>query len=258
MFRLPARYRMHARGEIYAPVAAPRPLADSTQASMQQLRLASDRLYNAVHAMARERNGRRLNAAIREANDALVETHNAMTWMFDQRLASSAANASEGTRMPQGSAASHAGGSGSGSGPAADARSDVDAIAGGVGINARARLSDEAADDHNVKMVFALDSGNYVADVDVKVMDASGRNVVGGVARGPWLYANLPPGSYTAIATYRGESVSERLMVGRKGQRTAVFRWPAALEQASAADVTPILGTGPEGRLAIVDARRRR
>lgn len=62
-----------------------------------------------------------------------------------------------------------------------------DAVAGGVGINARARLVNEAAPDHNVKMVFSLDAGNYLADVHVKVSDLSGRPVVEGTAKGPCL-----------------------------------------------------------------------
>lgn len=123
----------------------------------------------------------------------------------------------------------------------------VSALAGGVGVNARARLSDEAAADHNVKMVFSLNSGNYVADVHVKVVDKSGRAVIEGVAKGPWLYAQLGAGTYTVSATYRGETVTETVTVGRSGQRLAHFRWPASVEaQAAASEVAPTLGTGPQ------------
>ena len=130
---------------------------------------------------------------------------------------------------------------------------DVDAVAGGVGINARAKLMHDATSDHNVKMVFSLSTGNYLADVDVKLADRAGRKIVDGVARGPWLYAKLPPGSYTATATYRGESVTETFTVGAKGRRTTHFRWPASVEQQVATSgiepivpIVPILGTGPQ------------
>jgi hypothetical protein len=121
------------------------------------------------------------------------------------------------------------------------------AVGGGVGINARARLSDRAAPDHNVKLVFSLSTGNYVADVDLKVTDRSGKTVIDGVSPGPWLYAKLAAGTYTAQATYMGETVTEKFTVGSSGQRVAHMRWPAKVEmQASAAQVEPILGTGPQ------------
>jgi hypothetical protein len=120
-------------------------------------------------------------------------------------------------------------------------------VGGGVGVNARARLSDQAAPDHNVKLVFSLSTGNSLADVDVKVTDRSGNTVIDGVSPGPWLYATLPAGTYTANASYMGETVTEKFTVGRSGQRVAHLRWPAKVElQSSAAHVQPILGTGPQ------------
>jgi hypothetical protein len=108
-------------------------------------------------------------------------------------------------------------------------------------------LSSEARPEHNLKMVFALDSGNYLADVAVKVRDANGRTVIDGVSDGPWLYAKLPPGNYTASATYNDHTVTRQISVGRSGQRVAYLRWPASVEQvATASGVTPILGTGSE------------
>jgi hypothetical protein len=124
----------------------------------------------------------------------------------------------------------------------------IDAVAGGVGVNARARLSNEAGPDHNVKMVFSLNTGNYLSDVHVRVTDQSGRPMIDGTAHGPWLYARLPAGTYTATASYRGQSVTEKFSVGRSGSRVAHFRWPASVEQqaAAGAGVSPILGTGPQ------------
>jgi hypothetical protein len=125
---------------------------------------------------------------------------------------------------------------------------DVSAVGGGVGLIARERLSSEASADHNVKMVFTLTTGNYLADVQMKVLDQKGHTVLEAVSQGPWLYAKLPPGKYTAQATYNGNTVTRQLKIGNRGERVAYFRWPVSVEQdgLATADVAPILGTGEE------------
>lgn len=127
---------------------------------------------------------------------------------------------------------------------ASKVQGDVPAVGGGVGLNARDALRSDAP-RHNVKMVFTLDTGNYLADVNMKVTDSSGKTIIDGVSDGPWLYAQLPPGGYTATATYEGNTVTKRFSVG-KGDTTAYFRWPSSVEQHRAGQPGPILGTGPQ------------
>jgi hypothetical protein len=121
----------------------------------------------------------------------------------------------------------------------------VPALAGGVGLGAREALRSDAP-PHNVKMVFTLDTGNYLADVDVKVTDSSGKTVIDGVSDGPWLYAQLPAGRYTANASYGGNTVTKRFSVGKSGQMTTHFRWPASVEQRAGDNVNQLLGSGPQ------------
>ena len=124
----------------------------------------------------------------------------------------------------------------------------VPAISGGVSLGARDNLRTQER-DANVKLVFALDTGNYVADVHVKVVDSKGKVVIDDTSQGPWLLAKLPPGSYTATATYSGVARTHRFSVGRSGLRTAQFRWPASIEATGAAGAEAggqILGTGPQ------------
>jgi hypothetical protein len=122
------------------------------------------------------------------------------------------------------------------------------AISGGVSLNARDTMRAQER-DANVKLVFALNTGNYVSDVQVKVVDGKGNTVISDVSNGPWLLAKLPPGTYTATATYNGKPVTQKISVG-KGLRTAQFRWPASVEAVGAADAGAssgqILGTGPQ------------
>lgn len=130
------------------------------------------------------------------------------------------------------------------------ASTSVPAVSGGVSLNARDTLRGSES-NANVKLVFALNTGNYVSDVQVKVMDKSGRTVIDDTSNGPWLLARLPAGSYTANATYNGSTVTQKFTIGGKGLRTAQFRWPASVEQqgvgsAGAEAGGQILGTGPQ------------
>ena len=127
------------------------------------------------------------------------------------------------------------------------ANGSAPAVSGGVSLNARDTLRGSES-NANVKLVFALNTGNYVSDVQVKVTDSAGRTVIEDTSNGPWLLARLPNGSYTANATYNGHTVTQKFSVG-KGLRTAQFRWPASVEAVGAADAQAggsILGTGPQ------------
>lgn len=135
-------------------------------------------------------------------------------------------------------------------GDATAAQGTVPAVSGGVSLNSRDQLRSNTP-DHNLKMVFALNTGNYVSDVQVKLTDSSGRAVIDDVSNGPWMFAKLPAGTYTATATYNGKAVTQRLSVGKSGVRTAQFRWPASVEQAPVGAIETeaggqILGTGPQ------------
>jgi hypothetical protein len=126
----------------------------------------------------------------------------------------------------------------------------VATVSGGVGTAARENMRTQAP-PHNVKMVFSLNTGNYLSDVQVKVTDSSGRTVIDELSNGPWLYAQLPAGNYTATATYNGKPVIQRFSVGNSGAKTAHFRWPASVEHTvgaseSAEAGAQILGTGPQ------------
>lgn len=98
-------------------------------------------------------------------------------------------------------------------------------LMGGIGLEAQERFN-ARTDDFNLKLVFTLEQGAYIADVGVTVKDAQGRTVVEDVADGPYFMAQLPPGRYTIEARYGGKTVTRNLQVGKDGTRVAYLRWP--------------------------------
>ena len=98
-------------------------------------------------------------------------------------------------------------------------------ISGGVGESELQALR-EAEPGHNLKLVFTLEGGQYVADVDVEISGTAPGQVLRHRAGGPLLLACLPAGTYTVTVEYEALRQSRRLTVG-KGLRTEYFRWPA-------------------------------
>jgi hypothetical protein len=118
--------------------------------------------------------------------------------------------------------------------PAAMAQ-QVPALSGGVGIESMHEVMRQQR-AYNLKFVFTLHEGDYIAGVAVKIVDAGGRVVLEQNADGPVLLARLPVGSYNATLTYGGVTQSRTLAVHGRGLRTQQARW-----QRSAADGAPLL-----------------
>ncbi len=98
-------------------------------------------------------------------------------------------------------------------------------VSGGIGADAIAALRAKEP-QYNLKLVFSLIEGNYVADVTVVVKNAAGTVVVEHRAEGPIFMARLPAGNYTATVTYRGNTQTRPMKVGEK-LHTEYFRWPS-------------------------------
>ena len=98
-------------------------------------------------------------------------------------------------------------------------------VSGGVGLDEREMIQ-ELAKDFNLKLVFAVKTGNYLAGVRVAIETAAGETVLETVADGPWFYANLPPGDYTVAAEAMGQREEEDVRVSKTGQSRLLFHWP--------------------------------
>jgi hypothetical protein len=121
---------------------------------------------------------------------------------------------------------------------AAATQSGVSFVSGGIGENSVAALKAREK-EFNLKLIFTLTEGNYLADVGVRITDAAGRLVVEHVTDGPIFMARLPAGAYNVQATYNGKAQARKISLGDRLQ-TAYMRWPAD----PARDVT----LPPEGR----------
>ncbi|MEO7725682.1 MAG: carboxypeptidase regulatory-like domain-containing protein [Burkholderiales bacterium] len=102
---------------------------------------------------------------------------------------------------------------------------NVSYVSGGVGADSIDRLN-SLAKDFNLKLVFALRSGDYVSDVQVNIASASGKTLLDTASQGPWFLTRLPAGKYQIAATFAGKTEKRSIVVG-KGLRTVDFRWGA-------------------------------
>jgi hypothetical protein len=97
-------------------------------------------------------------------------------------------------------------------------------VSGGIGETAQAQLLVREK-EFNLKLVFTLIEGNYIADVAVEVKDASGRTVISHVAEGPFFLAQLPSGVYFLTAAYEGRTQTRKVSVAAGRLRTEYLRW---------------------------------
>jgi len=116
--------------------------------------------------------------------------------------------------------------------PVAGAKSDeivqtpggVSYVSGGIGTDSIDRLN-SLASDFNLKLVFALKSGNYVSGVKVSIADEAGKTLLDTTSEGPWFLTKLPVGNYQIVATFAGKAETRTITVGAEKLKTIDFRW---------------------------------
>jgi len=86
-------------------------------------------------------------------------------------------------------------------------------VSGGVGESERSELN-ALSNEFNLHLMFATQgSGEYLSAVRVNILDAQNRSVLNAESKGPWFYAQLPPGDYSVEVTptgNRGEDQTKR------------------------------------------------
>ena len=96
--------------------------------------------------------------------------------------------------------------------------------AGGVGEESQAALTARVA-EFNVKIVFALKTGEYLAKVWVGITDGKGKALLETTAEGPWMFARLADGPYTIVSTFEGKSESQKITIAGNKLHMVNFRW---------------------------------
>ncbi|HWO99994.1 MAG TPA: carboxypeptidase-like regulatory domain-containing protein [Methylococcus sp.] len=97
-------------------------------------------------------------------------------------------------------------------------------VSGGVGGPERDYL-DSIANQFDLQLRFATTEGAYLSDVRVVLQDASRRTVLDTVADGPFLYVDLPSGTYSVIVSSGGQEQQRRVNVTAGRLSRVDFYW---------------------------------
>lgn len=90
---------------------------------------------------------------------------------------------------------------------------------GGIGTEERA-----AAPKDGTKLVFFVETGNFLSNVQVVVKDANGREVVNAVSKGPWMILKLEPGRYSVRATVGDQAQGGAITVSGNQEFAYMFK----------------------------------
>jgi hypothetical protein len=101
---------------------------------------------------------------------------------------------------------------------------EIPYVSGGIGVEERETV-EAIGKEHNLKLTFALQNGNYLGDVNVVVKDNKGSPVLEAVSDGPLFFAKLPAGSYTIEATTREKNLKHTARISARGQTQVHFVW---------------------------------
>lgn len=104
----------------------------------------------------------------------------------------------------------------------------INFIVGGISDDERSELV--ARRDFSLLVKTAAKAGNYLSDVNVKIVTAKGAPVFETTMNGPWLLVRLAPGTYTLNASYNGVNKTQKISIPKSGRREAMLYWDVRVE----------------------------
>jgi hypothetical protein len=103
---------------------------------------------------------------------------------------------------------------------------DVTFVSGGIGESERNAMQ-AMKGDYNLNLLFAVKrTGRFIADVNVRIVDAKDNTLVETVADGPYLFARLKPGKYIVTAEKDGNVMHQKARIGDRRTTSLSFYWP--------------------------------
>lgn len=121
---------------------------------------------------------------------------------------------------------------GAGQLPAMHSYEGVRYTSGGIGSDESSAMK-AAASSWPLSLEFAIKTGaqaEYASNVHVLLKNGQGATVLKATSQGPFLLAEVPPGSYRLEATLDGNTLQREVAV-RKGQAAHVMlEWPAGTD----------------------------
>jgi hypothetical protein len=100
-------------------------------------------------------------------------------------------------------------------------------VTGGVGKK-EAEAFKQAAGRFPLALEFVRRAGKrdeFIAGVDVKLIDRHGKTVLSTKSDGPFLLARVPSGRYTVAASYDGKSLKRPVIARQEAKHPVVLEW---------------------------------
>lgn len=100
-------------------------------------------------------------------------------------------------------------------------------VSGGIGEQELVAIA-AMKRDYNLRLLFAVTkSGEFLADVRVKLVDKAGKTLLDAMSDGPYFFAKVKPGNYKVVAESGGKSITKSVDISPNAATSLSFYWAA-------------------------------